>query len=185
MTVYSVDRLPDRSVLLAVQYLAEDLQRDKPLVVRSEAEARQVICSLLTRAHVADSAPDDLLPTESAALAAGRRALSALGDDAGTREMTARLLAEPPEDEQMSVEAALASASVLVLLITWLQTKVELRIRRKGGKTEVDFMIGKQAADSRTLREIAGPMRGVLGVPAAPVSAGPPAEETAQENPAP
>ncbi|WP_329124767.1 hypothetical protein [Streptomyces sp. NBC_01353] len=180
MTVNSVDTLDDRSVLLAVQYLAEDLQQGEPAVVRSEAEARQVICSLLTQTHVSSTAPEALLPTEPAALAAARRALSALGDDADTREMTAQLLAEPPEDEQMSVEAALASTSVLVLLITWLQTKVELRIRRKGGKTEVDFTIGKQAADARTLREIAMGMRSVLGLPAAPA---PPNQEPDQGAP--
>ncbi|MFE9611481.1 hypothetical protein [Streptomyces sp. NPDC006012] len=79
----------------------------------------------------------------------------------------------------MSVEAALAATAVLALLITWLQTKVVLRIRRKGGKTEVDFTIDKQATDGRTLREIATALGAVLGLPASADSSTP---ESDQEN---
>ncbi|MFD4508740.1 hypothetical protein [Streptomyces sp. NPDC058457] len=165
MTVNPIDQLDDRSTLLAVQYLAEDLQGGRPTVVQSEAEARHVLSSLLAQADIPNASPDDLLPSQDVALAAARRALVALNDDAITHTLTAGLLAEPPEDEQMSVEAALAATAVLALLITWLQTKVVLRIRRKGGKTEVDFTIDKQATDGQTLREIATALGAVLGLP--------------------
>lgn len=180
MTVNPIDELDDRAVVLAVQYLAEDLRRDEPTIVRTEAEARLVISALLTQAHVANTDPSDLLPTEPAALAAARRALVAASADTGAQEMTAELLAEPPRDEQMSVEAVLASSSVFALLIAWLQTKVKLRIHRKDGKTEVDFTISKQAADGQVLRAIATTFRSILGIP---TSASPPAPDDDQKNP--
>lgn len=73
----------------------------------------------------------------------------------------------------MSVDAALASTAVLALLIAWLQTKVELRIRRKNGKTEVDFTISKQAASDQVIRNIAATFRSVLGISAVGKSAPP------------
>jgi hypothetical protein len=150
-----IDVLDDRAVVLAVQYLAESLQGDEPTLVLTENEARLVIATLLAETRVAKTEPGDLLPTELDALTAARRALAAASADLDAKEATAELLAEPPTDEQMAVEAALTSVAVLALLISWLQTKVELRVRRKGGKTEVDFTISKQAANAQTLRAIA------------------------------
>jgi hypothetical protein len=134
--------------------------------VRTEAEARLVISALIAEARVADFDPGQLLPGESAAIAAARRALEAAAGDEDTRELTSEILADPPRDEQMSVEAVLASTAVLALLISWLQTKVEFRLHRKGGKTEVEFAIGKQAADAQVIRAIAATFSSILGIPA-------------------
>lgn len=165
MTIDPIGELDDRSIVLAVQYLAEDLSPGDAAQVRTEAEARLVISALLAEARVADADPGELLPGEPAAIAAARRALEAAAGDEDTREPTLAILTDPPRDEQMSVEAALASTAVLALLISWLQTKVEFRVHRKGGKTEVEFAIGKQAADTQVLRAIAATFSSILGIP--------------------
>lgn len=166
MTNDPIGELGDRSVVLAVQYLAEDLGQDAFAPVRTQAEARLVISALLAEARVADANPDQFLSDEPAAVAAARRALDAAAQDEDTREPAAEILADPPRDAQMSVEVALASAAVLALLISWLQTKVDFRVHRKGGKTEVEFAIGKQAADAEVLRAVATTFSAILGIPA-------------------
>lgn len=166
MTIDSISELDDRSVVLAIQYLTEDLSAGSPALARTEAEARLVIAALLAEARVADADPRLLLPVESAAIAAARRALEAAARDEDIREPAAEILADPPRDEQMSVETVLVSTAVLALLISWLQTKVEFRLHRKGGKTDVEFSIGKQAADAEVIRVIAATFSSILGIPA-------------------
>ncbi|MGW1892292.1 hypothetical protein ACWCP6_18855 [Streptomyces sp. NPDC002004] len=53
------------------------------------------------------------------------------------------------------MEAAAAGVVVVAVLVTWLQTKVDLRIRRRNGSTDFDFHLTKQAAETGTLREMA------------------------------
>lgn len=164
MTIDSISGLDDRSVVLAIQYLTEDLSTGDPGMVHTEAEARLVISALLAEARLADTDPGQFLPGEPAAIAAARRALAAAAGDEDTQGPTSEILADPPRNEQMAVEVVLASTAVLALLISWLQTKIEFRLHRKGGKTEVEFMIGKQAADAQVIRAIAATFSSILGI---------------------
>jgi hypothetical protein len=162
------DALDDRTVVLAVQYLTEDLQSGQPEPVKTVADARLVIAALLARGQATVVDASEIIADDHLALATARRALAAAAADDAMRSSVRDLLADPPRDEQMSVEAAVTSAVVLAFLVSWLQTKVELRISRRDHKTEVDFSVSKEAADGQTLRMLASAVRTILGFPAVP-----------------
>lgn len=168
MTATPVGELDDRAVLLSIQYLAEDLRSEFPEVVRTPTEARLVLSSLLAQTGIADVNPEQVLATEDDALSAARRALEGANADPDTHNRVEQLLADPPQYEQMGIESALGAAAVLAFLISWLQTKIEFRIHRKDGKTEVEFSISRKAADNRVLRDFADVFRRILGIPTSP-----------------
>ncbi|MFD8595268.1 hypothetical protein ACFV1L_09725 [Kitasatospora sp. NPDC059646] len=46
-------------------------------------------------------------------------------------------------------------AVALVAAVTWLQTKIDLHLRRTEGRTDYDLRIGKQATDPTTVHTLA------------------------------
>jgi hypothetical protein len=75
--------------------------------------------------------------------------------DPETRAVTEALIANPPDDEQRSIELAIAGAVILGGLITWLQTKLEIEVHRKDGKTEFRFHLRKDPTKDSLLRNTA------------------------------
>jgi hypothetical protein len=63
----------------------------------------------------------------------------------------------------MSIELAIGAAVVLGLLITWLQTKVDIKISREGGETSWSFELHKDATDPKTIKEVASTVAGFVG----------------------
>ena len=55
----------------------------------------------------------------------------------------------------MSVELAISSAIVLGALISWLQTKLQLKVSRKEGKTDFEFELKKQGASNSVIKQVA------------------------------
>lgn len=73
------------------------------------------------------------------------------------------LLADPPKDEQMSVELAVAGAVLLGAVVSWLQTRVKISYSREGGETSFTVDIEKSAADSDLLTSVVKAIAGLFG----------------------
>jgi hypothetical protein len=65
------------------------------------------------------------------------------------------VLADPPADTRLGAELVEPSLVAMAGLVTWLQTKVDVRVKRKEGKTEFEFRVMKEAAPAAMLKELA------------------------------
>lgn len=95
--------------------------------------------------------------TKSGAL--GREMLKLLLRDETTHAKAEEMVAKPPVDEQMSVELAVAGAVIIGTLVSWLQTKVNLKVSKKDGQTAFEFEMTKDAAGTEAIRK---PARSVM-----------------------
>ena len=89
--------------------------------------------------HGCSHAPQQVLPDEGSHAAQARALLRLMLQDPATHAVVQPLIDNPPDDEQRSVELTLAGGVILGGLVTWLQTKVEIDVQRKGGKTDFGF----------------------------------------------
>jgi hypothetical protein len=164
-----LESLGPRTVILSTLDITENLRsqlRQEAAAIDSEDDAVAVLASLLGPG--ANEAIARFSRDEASAIDAARRLLQLTLEDPAT-ELTAReTLVSPPEDEQMSVEAVVAVAAVLGLLVTWLQTKLQIRVTKKDGKTEVEFNLAKDAADSATVSGVVEAVKSVI-LPSPPV----------------
>lgn len=163
----SPDGLSKRAVILSLQEAMEDLASAKPDRFPTEPdrfptdvdEAAALLDNLL-RAEGLTAAGDAVhhLVNDGAADEADATALRLLRhllEDPDTSEVTREVVADPPKDTQLSVDAVPTGAVVLAALVAWLQTKVDLRIRRRHGTTEFDFHLTNKTAGTGALREVA------------------------------
>jgi hypothetical protein len=163
----AVDRLSDRSVLLSLQELAETVGSDVAEVAPDEQEAVELLAALLASTGLPPE-PATALREEGAAVEAGRKLLGHALLDPDTERPAAEIVTDPPSDDQMSVELAVAAAVVLGALIAWLQTKIDIRVSRKDGKSEFEFRATKAATQPALLRQVAETVAGILGAPPGP-----------------
>ncbi|MEV0445560.1 hypothetical protein AB0I84_12165 [Streptomyces spectabilis] len=144
------DALNDRALVLVLQELTEEMQSAAvPPARLTESEARASLHALTDGADV-----DGVLDDEASATATARRLLTVMLEDSDTAPVAASIAADPPVDDQLAVEAAVTGIVVLAAMITWLQTKVEIKIHRKDGNTEFLFHLRKSAARPQTLRSV-------------------------------
>lgn len=159
-----LDSLADHEVCLALSHLTLELRgtaaSDRPVVAADEREARELLASLLASEGF-EVAAAGILP-EGAGAAEARRALATMADDPVTADLASGLLREPPRDEQMAIEEAAISAVVLGAVIAWLQTRVDIEVSRRDGRTTWSFHLSKSSTDPKTLAEIARILRGLL-----------------------
>ncbi|MBV6701900.1 hypothetical protein KV557_33165 [Kitasatospora aureofaciens] len=136
--------------MLVLQELTEVL-RDAlgPDAQLTESEARDAL-----RALTAPADPESVLDDDAAATAAARRLLTVALADPDTAPFAEPIAADPPADDQLAVEAAVTGLVLLAALVSWLQTKVDIKIHRKDGRTEFLFHLRKAAADPDTLRSV-------------------------------
>jgi hypothetical protein len=161
-----VKALDNRTVQMVLSHLTQNLRDDIPeeqtRTVQSEQEARIAIASLLHELEPAAPSPAEIVPEETDADRIARQTLDVLLDDPATAAKLRPLLAEPPRDSQMSVELALSSAIVLGVLISWLQTKVQLKVSRKDGKTDFEFNLNKEGASDTAIKQVAEAVKKAL-----------------------
>ncbi|GAA1274432.1 5'-methylthioadenosine/S-adenosylhomocysteine nucleosidase family protein [Streptomyces javensis] len=163
-----IGSLSDRSVLLSLQELTEEIGSADPSRTPMDVDEAQLLIEAVLQASGADHAEGvpgapvgrapgavGMLFLPAPGLPAARQLLAQLAEDTETAAVTRTVLADPPADEQMSVEAAAEGAVVLGALVAWLQTKVDIEIKRKDSKTEFTFRLAKQAAPASLLRELA------------------------------
>lgn len=164
----SVEDLADRSVLLALQEITEDVgsglgqgaEGNRSRTPADMQEAQELVAEFLRVQGQPDVAVSDLPQDE--ADAAARRLLALLSSDPDTSDAAAAVLADPPSDEQLSVDSAVTAAVVLGALVTWLQTKIDIRIERKDGRSEFEFRLTKNEAPPGLLNQIASIVSRIL-----------------------
>ncbi|MGW7527935.1 hypothetical protein [Streptomyces sp. NPDC054783] len=166
-TPYAAAELTDREVVLVLQELTEELTAGAAAdAMPMDQEEAVLLLDAVRRARPeaeADAVP--ALPEGAAACAAARRLLAVLAEEPTCADFAAELLAEPPNDSRLGGELAVPGVVVLAGTVAWLQTKVDIRFKRGGGKTEFEFRLGKEAADGSTLRELAAVIARLLGWP--------------------
>jgi hypothetical protein len=82
--------------------------------------------------------------------------------DPETNIVVRELVENPPDDEQRSVELALAAAVILGGLVTCLQTKIEIDVHREGGKTDFRFHLRKDKGSNALIQSVAKQVAGLL-----------------------
>lgn len=154
MTTTVIDALDYRALILALQEVTEDLTSHVPTQSRLQDsdEAHALLASLLRATGDEANLPD---LGEAAQHAAARRVLGAFAADPATAEVSQAVLADPPSDTRLGAELAIPGMAVLAGLVTWLQLKVDVRVKREDGKTEFEFRLSKDAASSGLLKELA------------------------------
>ncbi|WP_433190002.1 hypothetical protein [Actinoallomurus sp. CA-150999] len=165
MTTFAARTIADlsgRSVLLSLQEIAEDIGTTDTTRTPLDADEAESLLSALLRVSEQPSVTISGLP-EQRMLTAARRLLTHIAEDPDTAESAGAVLADPPADEQMSVETAATAAVVLGALVAWLQTKVDIRIIRKEGKSEFEFRLTKTASSAPLLRELSAVIARLLG----------------------
>ena len=96
-----------------------------------------------------------MISADAQAERAARETLNLLLKDPRNAPQVQALIEQPPANSQPSVELALSGAIVLGVVITWLQTKVHLKVSRKGGKAEFEFELKKDAPSDTLIKTVA------------------------------
>jgi hypothetical protein len=161
-----------RTALIVLSYLTEELQQAIPEhergKIRDEFEAREAIASFVNQIseNREQLSAEDISLDDRQAEALGPAILDVLGKDEAIRPKVEELTTDLPEDAQMSVELALAGAVILGAVITWLQTKVEITVTKKNGKSEFYFKLNKDATDASLIKDVANSLVMLLtGIP--------------------
>ncbi|MFI6583124.1 hypothetical protein [Embleya sp. NPDC050493] len=155
MTAAVIAELDERSLILALQEVTEDLTADvapeaRPMD-RDEAEA--LLAALLEAGGHNGTEAADLNGVDQ--YAAARRLLVLLVEDPATADVVRAVVAEPPSDTRLGTDLAVPAVVVLAGVVGWLQTKIDVRIKRKDGKSEFEFRATKAAARAGLLKELA------------------------------
>ncbi|MET8248677.1 hypothetical protein ABZV31_32370 [Streptomyces sp. NPDC005202] len=155
MTVDRVAALDDRSLILALEEVIEDLTAEVPpeTLPMDRDEARALLSALLEAGGQGGTELPEL--DEPDQYAAARRVFAALVQDPATRGTAGPVLAEPPTDTRLGAELAMPSLVAVAGVVAWLQTKVDVRIKRKDGRTEFEFRLAKEPASAGLLKELA------------------------------
>jgi hypothetical protein len=163
-----IEDLTDREVLAVLSELNEELTAQfgfQPETLEDEFEARRALEAILRKySTVEDVDVDALMPEDNDNATAARDILALIAADQGLPVDVDELVSHPTTDQQMSVEFAVATAVILAVLITWLQTKIALRVTRRDGKTEFDLEVNKAAASDAQVGQVVGAVAKALGV---------------------
>lgn len=150
-----IAELNDREVILALEELTETLTVDTtPDSMPMDADEAHSLLATLLKAGGRSA-------TEISALdgpgqyAAARRFFLALADEPAAADAASAVLADPPVDTRLGTELAVPAVAVLAAAVTWLQTKIDVRIKRKEGKTEFEFRIAKDVVPADVLKGLA------------------------------
>ena len=159
--------LNDQTVLRILNHLTADLREDLPdeqqSAVQSQEEAREAIVSFLeTYGASAGEHERRALSEEALGAPQARILLKLLLEDEATRAKAMGLLEHPPDDEQRSIELAVAGAVILGATITWLLTKVEIKVNRRNQKTEFQFHLSKPAVSKDLVQKVAQAISSLL-----------------------
>ena len=160
MEAGSVARLDDGQVLLVLSHLTGQL--GDQTAVESEDEAREVLAAFLEAFGDTPVDAERVAGPDVAGPEAARALLAAMVDDPDTAPAARELVEHPPDDEQMSVELAIAAAVILGATIGWLQTKIEIEYAVVDGKRTFRFKAEKQATDSGVIKDVVAVVRRAL-----------------------
>jgi len=155
----SIAELHDREVLAILGQVTEDLQASAAAPsapIADDQEARAALAAFLrTTGVIEDATPNAIVADDIAATELSREVLTVLLEDEASSALATEAVQSPPADDQMSIELAMAGAVVLGALITWLQTKVHIKVKREAGETSFEFELLKDATDKDTIKNVA------------------------------
>jgi hypothetical protein len=166
-THVSVNHLDDNTALRVLSHLThrwrEEMPKDQQGAVQNLDEATKAVAVFLEANGAALPGSKVAGPgTREANVARARRMLELMLNDESVRQDVSALVANPPDDAQRSVELAVGGAIVLGALVGWLQTKIEIKVKRKSGKTEFEIHVKKDSTGEGILKEIAKQIRALL-----------------------
>ncbi|MGW2224666.1 hypothetical protein [Streptomyces formicae] len=151
MSTTDLTRLPDRTVVLALEEITHTLAgaAPTPLPVANAVEAADVIDALFAAARLD---PPELGAADADA---ARAVLARLASDEDSAAVSAPVLADPPTDDQMGIAESADHIVVIGAVIAWLRLKVDFRFHRKDGANEVEFELSQQPPTAGYLQELA------------------------------
>jgi hypothetical protein len=123
------------------------------LAAENEEEAREIIAAAVSRYGAGPLSADDVAPAVARPTSLVRATLELLARDPGTSGLVRDAVKGMPEETQMVVDP-ITVAVVLAGLVAFLQTKFSLKVRRVGGKTDIELTISKDAASDETIKEV-------------------------------
>jgi hypothetical protein len=141
--------------------MRETVASGQTSAVSTAEEARASLEGLLDAGEIAHG---PIAATQLADPVIARGLLLEMLRDPELAPMVADAVANPPLDRQKGFEAAYAGAVILGGLIAWLQTKIEIRVAREGGKTEFLIHMKKGATSDEIIKQTAKEVAGLLGV---------------------
>jgi hypothetical protein len=130
------------------------------LEVDDEESARELVAAFVTRPDEPVAANDVVRPSEALDVYV-RATLALLAEDAETAPVVDDVLAQLPADTQMFADP-ITAALVLGVLVAFLQTKLDVKVRRKNGKVDFEFTLAKEAASDETVAKVVDAVRGVV-----------------------
>lgn len=137
---------------LLQEVLEKLLDNGIELPVDDEESARELLAAFLSQ-EGGTVHSDDVLRPSVALETYVRDALTLLDADPETSGVVQEALDELPDETQMFVDP-ITAAVVLGALVAFLQTKVDLKISRKDGKTEFEFAVAKKATSDRLVTKV-------------------------------
>ena len=144
---------------LLQEVLEKLLDNGIELPVDDEESARELLAAFLSQ-QGGPVHSDDVLRPSVALETYVRDVLDLLANDDETTPVVREALDELPEETQMFVDP-ITAAVVLGALVAFLQTKVDLKISRKDGKTEFEFAVRKKPTSDRLVSRVIEAIRNV------------------------
>ncbi|WP_406477829.1 hypothetical protein [Streptomyces sp. NBC_01615] len=163
--------LSDQSLVRSLQEFTEDQGEVGAAGIDDRELATAAIDAVLS--HVTALGIDSLLASEEQAITVGRNLLDGLASDPDTADTVGSILDDPPVDNRMVTDSLIVSAAVLGAIVAWLQTKFDLKVHRKNGKTEVSLEIEKKPASDSLIKQLATTLWSMLTGGGGPGGGGP------------
>lgn len=155
----NTEHLDNRTVLRILSQVTTEIHEQLPSAERAAVptlpDARATVAALLEQQGMGILDPKSIFAQDQADPVIARRVLDLLLTNSETARLAEEAVADPPSDSQKSLELAIGGAVILGSLVAWLQTAVEIEVRRKNGKTEFRFNLKKAATDRKTLADLA------------------------------
>ena len=149
-----VSDLSDHDAERVLQSVTEQLvQHVGDLAADNEEEAREIIAAAATWYGNSPLSADDVAPAVAQPTGLVRATLDLLARDPATADLVRAAAVDLPEETQMVVDP-ITIGVVLAVLVAFLQTKFSLRVRKTGGKVDVEFSISKDAASEDTINQV-------------------------------
>lgn len=158
LTIRVAELNDHQSERLLQEVLDQLLSQVSTLQVDNEESARELVASFLSQ-HGIPVHPDEILRPVAGLETYIRGTLSMLAQDPQTAGVVESALEDLPEETQMFADPVTA-AVVLGVLVAFLQTKFDLRIRRKDGRVDFEFALSKKATSDKTVGKVVEAVRG-------------------------
>jgi hypothetical protein len=160
----AIQQLSDREVENIISHVTSELRDHLPdddsrNAIQSQEEASAAITALLQN-NGGEWRDPSLYPEDQPRRS--RALLQLLLEDELLRSDIEALIVHPPGDSQRSADLAISAAVILGGLIAWLQTKIDIRVTRKDGKTDFHFQVLKNKTSGNIIKDVVSTVTNVF-----------------------